>query len=437
MIRSIDELSSMFDSYAPSFSDRNLREKRLERMIRLLDRLSHPELDYRTYHTAGSKGKGTTSAFLAAILEGSGRRCGLYTSPHLYSIKERFMLPFSFFPEELYIDTANLLLSKISSFTLPSFLGVPSPTTFELYTAYSYLLFKEYGCTDAVIETGLGGRLDATNTLSPEAVLLTPIELEHTEVLGKTIAAVACEKSKVMRKGVPAFISKQPVDAERVFNAEGSILPCPVTFLSDAMTGFSSRTLRDGERMEAVIDGMKYSLDLSMTTRAMAENASLAILASSRIGFLTEKGLENLEKVSLPGRFEKLDVDGHFTVVDSAHTVHSAKSTADAFSDITSDPETAVLIFSAVEGKDIEGMMRVLFPAFRRIIISKPGSFKKSNPEGIYNLAKSIYPEKNITLESDPDKALENALREGDDILITGSFYLPAEMKKIRSAHES
>ena len=437
MIRDIAELETVFDSFSPSLPDEKVRENRLERMVRLLDLLGHPEESFRTYHAAGSKGKGTTSMYLASILEGAGRVCGLYTSPHMYTVRERFMLPSGFFSDELYLETASELLDKVSSFSLPGHLGSEKPTTFEMYTAYGYMLFRSYGCTDAVIETGLGGRLDATNTITPSAVILTPIELEHTQVLGNSIAEIALEKAKIIRPDAPVFISRQKAEAMEVFQKEAENNGVPFFTFDDHIQDFSSETSKDGEQVSFSIDGRKYSLTLSMTTEAMAENAALAVLAASELGLLTEEGLRRVEKATLPGRFEKLMIGSHLVVADSAHTVSSVKATRDAFLAISDDIESAVLIFASISGKDIVHMVSELFPSFNKIAISRPGTFKKSDINGIYSLSRSLFPEKEIVLIPDPDEALGWAMDNGKDILVTGSFYLPPEMAGIRRAHES
>ena len=273
MVRDIAQLETVFDSFCPSLPEARIRDNRLERMVRLLDLIGHPEESYKTYHTAGSKGKGTTSMYLASLLEGAGRRCGLYTSPHMYTIRERFMLPSGFFSDELYTETASKLLDLVSSFTLPEDLGSEKPTTFEMYTAYGYMLFREAGCTDAVIETGLGGRLDATNTITPEAVILTPIELEHTQVLGDTIAKIALEKAKIIRPGVPVFVSRQRKEAMDVFRKEAMENNATFFTFDDCIKSFSSETTKTGEKVSFSLNDRDYSLMLSMTTEAMAENA--------------------------------------------------------------------------------------------------------------------------------------------------------------------
>ena len=290
MIGKIEELETAFDNFAPSLPDPRIKELRLERMERLLAHLGNPERSYRTYHTAGSKGKGSTSAYLASLLSGAGRITGLYTSPHLFTIRERFTLSGEMFPDKLYIDVCNMLLDKMKTFSLPSSLGSEKPTVFEMYTAYGYLLFREYGCTDAVIETGIGGRLDATNTIEPEAVFLTPVELEHTDILGKTISSIATEKSKIITSS-PVFISRQRKEAEDVFLKEAEKRHAAVHLFRNEIMDFSSSTEKDGEHVSFTIDGQKLTLTLQMATEAMAENAALAILGAERLGFLTDEGL--------------------------------------------------------------------------------------------------------------------------------------------------
>ena len=431
MIRSAEELETIFDRYSPSIGNEAIRENRLERMERLLERLGNPERCFRTYHTAGSKGKGSTSAYLASLLSGSGRKTGLYLSPHMYTVRERFTLSALFFSDDLYIDTANELLEKTRSFSLPSSLGSPSPTTFEMYTAYGYMLFRNAGCTDAVIETGLGGRLDATNTITPEAVILTPIELEHTAILGDTIEKIAVEKSKILRGGVPTFVSRESDAARKVFEREAEAIGAPISFLEDRIRDLRSETDENGEKASFTIDGRSFSLSLSMATSAMAENAALAILAASRLGLLTERGIQLLERTQLPGRFEKRWIDGTLVVIDGAHTARSMRYTLDTFMEID-EPASSTLIFSAVEGKDVSHMLSMLIPEFGRIIITKPDEWKKSDPEGIFHQARAIAPDKDIEYIPDRNEALGKALGWKRSILIAGSFYLASGMEALR-----
>ncbi|MFA7539910.1 MAG: bifunctional folylpolyglutamate synthase/dihydrofolate synthase, partial [Sphaerochaetaceae bacterium] len=181
--------------------DYSPREYRLDRMGKLLTHLGNPERSFKSIHIAGSKGKGSTAIFIAKGLSALGYKTGLYASPHLVDYRERFTLSGTFFSEEALVKSGNSLVEKLEGFSFSDEWGVSEPTAFELYTAYAYLLFKENKCSWAVIETGLGGRLDATNTLTPEASVITPIELEHTAILGNTLSLIAYEKGKIIKEG--------------------------------------------------------------------------------------------------------------------------------------------------------------------------------------------------------------------------------------------
>ena len=435
VIHETAELETVFDAFSPSMPEKKTREYRTERMERLLRHLGNPERSYRTYHVAGSKGKGSTAAYIAALLTGYGERCGLYTSPHLYTIRERFTLSTSFFPEKLYTDTCSMLLEAVKDFRHPASLGPEKPTVFEMYTAYGYMLFREAGCTAAVIETGIGGRLDATNTINPEAVFLTPVELEHTDLLGDTIGKIAGEKAKIIRPGTPVFVSRQREEAAAVFRKEAELNAAPITFLDEAVRNIKRETAADGEHASFSIDDEDFSIRLSMATGAMAENAALAMLGAKRMSFLTEEGIRLLEKTQLPGRFEKRIIGGHLVIADTAHTPASAASSVEAVNALSGGRE-ASLVFALTAGKDAAHILRVLLPRFEHVIISRPGTYKKNDPHGLWAEARRMFPEKDIRLVEDPDEALDSALALSSDILVTGSFYLAGEMEKLRKGNE-
>ncbi|MBO7349605.1 MAG: bifunctional folylpolyglutamate synthase/dihydrofolate synthase, partial [Spirochaetales bacterium] len=173
------------------------RTYRLDRMQAIMKTLGDPQSCYKTIHVAGSKGKGSTASYIAASLRAAGFKTGLYMSPHVSDYRERFTINGAFIETSVLLSVAEKLVSALEGFHFCDEMGENQPTTFELYTAYAFMLFKEENCTWAVIETGLGGRLDATNILKPEASVLTPIELEHTDILGPTIEKIAIEKSKI------------------------------------------------------------------------------------------------------------------------------------------------------------------------------------------------------------------------------------------------
>ena len=431
MIDKIEELETVFDTFYPKVPNPVNRERRIERMEMFLEYLGSPEKDFRTYHVAGSKGKGSTAAYLSSLLKGSGRKCGLYTSPHLFSVRERFTLSGIFFEDKDYIDTCNYLLEKTEAFSFPQSLGSQKPAEFEMYTVFAYLLFSRTGCTDAVIETGLGGRLDATNTIRNSAVILTPVELEHTELLGNTIAEIAAQKAGIIRSEAPVFSYCQEKEALDVFRCKAEEMNAPFYYLPSYLSDFSSEMQEDGFLVSFSLDGIPYKLRLRMATDQMAMNAALAILAAEKLSVLTEKGLEELGKTQLPGRFERRRIDNSLVVIDTAHTPHSAKSTLEAFMKIPGC-ERKTLIFALAEGKREDEIIKTLFPYFDRVIITHTGSFRKSDPERLFRKGKVLFPELDISVVDNPDDALNSALSVSSAILITGSFYLAGEMERLR-----
>ncbi|MFA7590801.1 MAG: folylpolyglutamate synthase/dihydrofolate synthase family protein [Sphaerochaetaceae bacterium] len=417
----------------------SVRHYRLDRMHAILDHIGHPEKDFLSIHVTGSKGKGSTACFLAKGLETLGFKTGLYLSPHLHDYRERFTLAGSFFPEEQLVDAANELVDRLKGFSFSDELGQSDPTAFELFTTFSFMLFSLTKCQWAVIETGLGGRLDATNTIVPQASVITPIELEHTAILGHTINLIAIEKSKIIKSGIPVFISRQPEEARNVFAEEAAQKHSRLYDLVAEVERLHTHTER--ERQQCTIEwrsGEETFLSLSMLGEVQAENAALALIVLKSMDLYragaTEKALEHAR---LPGRLDKIS-EVPPVYVDGAHTVQSLRHLVNTFNQMFPGGANTV-IYGALLDKDHVHMSHLLLPYFNHIIISRPGTFKKSDPEALFLLFKeelSEYPNVRLYLEQDPVKALELAMKsvsaEGA-ILCTGSFYLAGDIVK---AHE-
>ncbi len=409
------------------------RTYRLDRMRSLLEHLGNPERKFRSIHVAGSKGKGSTSAFMAGGLTALGFKTGLYMSPHMSDYRERFTLSGTFFSDEELIGAANELKESINGFSFSDEWGPAAPTTFELYTALAYILFARTGCDWAVIETGLGGRLDATNTLCPEAVVLCPIELEHTSILGGTLPLIAGEKAKIIMPGTPVFISHQPQEALEVFLKEAETQKSPVKILPQELADLKSRTTIHGEEADITWKtGEKTHLTLSMMGEVQADNAALALLVLKSLGLYSAGTTEKaIEKCTLPGRFQVLKNSGTPLYIDGAHTVNSLRRLIHSFSEIYA-PEKTTVIYGALEDKDHTHMTRLLLEHLHTIIVCRPGTFKKSNPQALYDTFKTEAQE----LIPDALEALTTAyaLTPPDGaVLVCGSFYLAGD---IRQAYE-
>ncbi|MFA7370335.1 MAG: cyanophycin synthetase [Sphaerochaetaceae bacterium] len=419
------------------------REYRLDRMEKLLKHLGNPEKSYKTIHLAGSKGKGSTAIFLAQGLTALGYKTGLYSSPHLIDYRERFTLSGTFFSEEELVAVANSLVEMLANFSFSDASGVSEPTTFELYTAYAYLLFKATNCAWAVIETGLGGRLDATNTLLPQGCVITPIELEHTAILGHTLSLIATEKAKIIKENTPVFISRQNYRVREVLLKEAAAKNAHLWDLEAAVESLATKTTNEGEVVKITwITGDETNLLLQMRGEAQAENSALALLVLKELGLyqptLTEKAIM---EAKLPGRMEILGGPPPL-VIDGAHTTESLRHLLNSFVQLYGKQDNT-LIFGALEGKDHTHMAHLFLPLFTNVIVCRPGTFKQSDIVKLYKLlqeeAKKLKVEVNLFFEPEAGEALSLAYSlttRTNAILCTGSFYLGGDVTKAYQARQ-
>lgn len=431
MIRTIEEMDSFFNKYTPNFGNGNLRENRLERMEILLSTIGNPERYFTSYHIAGSKGKGTTASYLSTLIDRNVEKCALYMSPHVYDVRERFTNATHPFSDKEYLDSINELEEKIKRISFPKELGPSTPTTFELYTAYAYLLFKNSGCKSAVIETGLGGRLDATNTLkNPKAVIFTEIELEHTNVLGNTYEEIANEKLGIVKKNASVFYYQERLKAElEKREIEAIHIDC-----TPDMTKLSQNSDKNTYSYELSKD---ETIEINQCTKSSVMDAIFAYRISKNLGLIDAK-IINLTDVSIPARFEYVPLKHRNigAIFEGAHTEISCKYAFESYIKYIRDnkKEAGSLIFSLADGKRVDAICKEVFPFFSSIVITSLGHDKKSKPEEILEIAKKYVKEDcKLVLETNPSKAAALAISATPDnsiIFILGSFYLASEMKK-------
>jgi dihydrofolate synthase/folylpolyglutamate synthase len=412
----------------------SLRNFRLDRMEALLGYFGGPHRAYCALHVAGSKGKGSTAAFLASVLRAAGFKTGLYTSPHLVSYKERISLAGQEIPDRVFIRQGQRLKAMMESLEASRFPGGELPTTFELLSCLGFLIFRHLDCEWVVLETGMGGRLDATNVTLPRASILTPIELEHTEYLGGTIAAIAGEKAGIIKKGIPVFVGPQPGEALSVFRARAAEKGCRLSYVPECFQSIASRTDTGGTQVRMLPPGREKPLDLRLRLRGgvQAENAALAFLVIRDVVPEIPEGivLRGLEEADIPGRFQKLE-DSPPVFLDGSHTPLSVSRLLHSFREMYPRPDTLVL--GIVGGKRQEEIASILCPAFRRVIVTTPGTFKASDPRALYRICRAY--NANSSLIPEPAEALAEAKKglpdAGSPILITGSFYLAGEILKL------
>jgi len=433
---SVDEAFAYIEGFTNLERKTVPREYRLDRMRFLLAEFDHPETGIQYIHVAGSKGKGSTATFIAAILQAAGHSTGLYRSPHVTGYRERITRASVEFPDSLYVALIERIRGRIDG--IRRRFGDPEkePTTFELLTLLAFLAFRQSGCTWAVIETGIGGRLDATNVITPAASVLTPVELEHTDILGSTLRAIASEKAGIIKAGVPVFTSAQRPEVLEVFRDRASLLGSAVFSAPDEVEVLESRPSMAGTQIVIRFrDSTRISTTLRLIGAIQAENAALAALVVRAL-FPTTPASEieqALSEAFLPGRMELISVSPPI-LIDGAHTPASIEKVAATFGRLVPADSRGILLFAAADGKRQEEMADILAPLFPDIVVTTPGFFKPSIPEQTHRIFSLRNPAARFV--PNPAKALEEVLelsRKDDSerpILVTGSFYLVSEIRR-------
>lgn len=345
----------------------------LERTAALLERLGHPEQSFRSLHVAGTKGKGSTAAMAASILRAADRRTGLYTSPHLTSFRERIRLDGELIPEALVAAGTQAVREAAPE-------GL---TSFEAFTGLALWAFREARLEWAVVEAGLGGRLDSTNVLRPRATAITPIGLEHTQILGRTLTEIAREKAGILKEGVPLALGEQPEEAREA--------------ILDRAARLGLRVLEVGRDLQAVLDSVSGGKQIFRVRRGLPEgNYELPLLGAYQMGnALTAMALctmgagqlswgvlrRGLAAARWPGRLEIL-AERPTVVVDAAHTVESTRALLAALR--TYFPQAQLYwIFATLQDKPAGAMLRLIGRASRRVILPPLEHPRAASPKGL------------------------------------------------------
>lgn len=361
----------------------------LDNTIRLLDGCGNPHDGLRILHVAGTNGKGSVCAMLDAILRRAGHRPGLYTSPHLVDFRERIQVEGEWVSRDFVAGHLTRLRKLCAGCQ-------HAPTFFELSTVLALEAFYEAGCDIVVLETGMGGRLDATNVVTPIVSIITPIAMDHAEWLGDTIERIAAEKAGIIKPRVPAVSAPQlPAAAEVLLqkaNATGSAL----TFVTEPWPGA-----------------------LSLPGEHQTWNAALAVLALEAAGLrpADESVCEGLAGVHWPGRFQRLSDK---LVVDGAHNPHSARALVSTWKSVFGD-EKAAVVFGALRDKDYREMLDVLGEIAAEFLFVPVASARAARPEEFVGCS---------TIPSRTFEGLPGALSEvrGRLTLVTGSLFLAGEV---------
>lgn len=410
----------------------------------LCKRFDNPQDASPCIHVAGSKGKGSVSRLISSILDEAGYSVGLYTSPHITDFRERITTPKGFFNEEIYESAIKELIPNIESI-IPDNLPAERPLTwFELVTLYAFLCFRKAKVDWAVYEVGMGGRLDSTNIIRPKLCCITPIELEHTEFLGDTLEKIAAEKAGIIKNCTPVIIAHQSTNSvERVFYEKAFTRHAPCYFV-DKMIDYASYSFQEKSNLmnihlESSIFNRPIKTNMKMLGKAQVQNAALACIAIKKLYPNIDEAIieRGLSKAFLPGRFEILNnipgfENGPDVILDGAHTYNSVKLTLDTLNKIY-DNKKVNLLFACAADKDIKDISKLFKYRFEHIFLTIPGDKKKSDlltAEEAFNEQKLSY-SVNINYKEMIKTAIQESYENDSILLITGSFYLLAEVKKI------
>ncbi len=351
----------------------------LETTQALLEALGNPHLGLRIVHVAGTNGKGSTSAFTASILRENGYKTGLYTSPHLWDVRERFRINGVWIPQADFRRHSGRVLAACGS--VQKRMG-HLPTQFEALTAVAFLWFKEQRVDWLVLEVGLGGRLDATNVIpAPEAALITPVGLEHREILGNSLRQIAQEKAGILKAGgLAATIQSQPEALESVLNIARQ------RGVGLWVGGRDFQYRREGNQFHWEGPGLHRSFQLPRSPEFQTMNAALAvagvqILQTSGAKLSDDKIQRGLSDMRWPGRLERLQADP-LTLLDGAHNPEAAKALASALK--RAYPHRKMILLNGfLKDKDYASCAMILAPHTQLAVVSTPPSDRAAEGQTI------------------------------------------------------
>jgi dihydrofolate synthase / folylpolyglutamate synthase len=381
----------------------------LENIRRLLDELSRSggfqaavgdleiALSSKVIHVAGTNGKGSVCAMIDSICRAQGYRTGLFISPHLVTFRERIRVNGEMISEDAVADGLTIIRDLVADWD-------PHPTFFEVITALALKHFGDAKIDIAILETGLGGRLDATNSVQSDVTVITPIGLDHEELLGHTLAEIAGEKAGIIKPRAAVVSAPQQPEAEEVIRTRAAECGAPVQFVNETYHG-SPVALR-GEYQK--------------------QNAAVAIAAIQAANIqLGEKAIvHGLAAIEWPARFQKWD---ERTIIDGAHNPSAARILAQTWREVFGDHK-ATLVLAVLSDKDLRGICEALAPIAESVLLPKIRSERAVAPGELAKIFSVITPSLPHSITSTIGDALMLAREKQDPILITGSLHFAGEV---------
>ncbi len=399
-------------------------------MRRLLERLGDPQDSFRSVVVGGTNGKGSVARLLAAALQADGRRTGLYTSPHLQRVGER----------------ARVDGAAASDAEMEALIGEVRPaaeeveaTFFEVITAAALLRFARLAVEWAVLEVGMGGRLDATNVVEPALTVVTSVALDHTAILGDTVAAVAREKAGIMRPGVP-LVTAADGDALMVLRARAAELDAPLLRFGETFIAADVRVGWEGVAFELrwhdapqLPPAGALRLTSPLVGRHQVANVALAATAALTLDVPARTVQRALATERWPGRLERFEYRGRHVVLDGAHNPQAAQALAAALSEL--EGTVALLVLGVSQEKDVAALLGALQGVARDVLFTRAvHSPRATPPEELQSAWRAVGGTGEGRTAPTPADALEHAValtEPGDTVVVAGSLFLVGEARNV------
>lgn len=383
----------------------------LDRIRQAAAKIGNPQKSYKCFHVAGTNGKGSTCAYLESMLRESGFKTGLYSSPHLINFEERFQIDGKIIDELQWYDVYKDIKDVGDQFDL---------SFFEITTLLAFELFKRSGVEWAVFETGLGGRLDATNIVIPEVSVITSIALDHMDLLGNTITSIAKEKAGIIKKNVPVVtVANADPEIHRVLKETSESLNAPLSEVNDLSSSFNLTSGIEFQR-----HGKMYSLGLRGQFQTI--NAILALEAMEKAGlFNYDKCAKGLRNTFLPCRFQEVKYKGRRILLDVGHNPQAAEALVRNLQLAYRD-HSVCFITGIMKDKDYVSIIKKYSEIANTVIFTKPAIDRASQPEQLLSSA-PIHLVETVLCKTVAD-SLQTAMNMTHDLIcIAGSFYTVGE----------
>lgn len=411
----------------------------LKNVRAVLERLAHPERTFASVHIAGTNGKGSVAAMVASILRAAGYRAGLYTSPHLVRINERIGVNGRAITDDDFARAFNAVAGSIEALLAENLLP-NHPSYFECLTAMALWHFARVGVEIAVLEVGMGGRLDATNVVTPEVAVITPIDFDHERYLGHSIAQIAAEKAGILKPGVPVVHAAEHPRARQVVAAQAAAVGAPVVDVESDYRAEQVRTSDFGryEWLLRTADGFALTLAPRLRGAFQMGNALLAVAAARQLAargwaISAPAMAEGIATTRWRGRMELVRREP-LVFLDGAHNPAGARQVLRFWEEHLSGRRLH-LVYGTLRDKAVGEVAELLFPAAARVVVTESASPRAASSERLARLARTFNP--NVAVEPVPARALARGLdaaRREEVVFVTGSLCLVGDCQQALAA---